>query len=478
MFDTDFNNDGKWNYQDWADYQAVYSEAIVCDTCDSIDVNNDGSLFDPLDIEAFYKEWARVPQNESGWTPIEIDPQAVCLFVDPVNGDNTNSGLKMDKPLKEADVATVYYRVGNPSASEYHSGRIERVAVLAFARGSSHPRLSLEFGGLQGNNGRVVITSYGDASLPRPVVRGISISAECRGNVWLIDLDIQGPGNGTPGTGVLLQGGQDNIRIEGCNIQGWQNGIGNTHPVTHWTVYRNTILDQWCDKAIGHSQGFGPSQVRYADVSENVFDRNGWAGRADQRTKFNHSVYGVSNSRDMDFKRNLVARSSNTGLQLRAWGMNAIDNVFIKNPANLTFGHDSTNPSVVPDGKATGNIIIGTVRNEPWMAGSALGINVCKGLEVENTTIVGLPGEVAPQIRIEPTPSSWGTNVSSFTVSNTEALNFGGIASYRSLSVDEHIEAVVSKQSLEELAHIDWDAFIENARQSRKGDWRWKGTVK
>lgn len=474
MFDTDFNNDQKWNYQDWADYQAVYSEAIVCDTCDSIDVNGDGSIYDPQDIEAFYKAWSRQPQNEEGWTPIEIDTQAVCLFIDPVNGDNTNSGLTFDKPLKEADVATVYYRVGNPTAAEYHSGRIERMAVIAFARGTTHARCSLEFGGRQ--IGGVVITSYGDASLPRPIVQGITLGAECRGNVWIIDLDIQGPGNGTAGTGVLLQGGQDNVRIEGCNIQGWQNGIGNTHPVTNWTIYRNTIVDQWCDKATGHSQGFGPSQCRNVEVIENVFDRNGWAGRADQRTKFNHSVYGVGNSHDMLFARNLIARSSNTGLQLRAKGQSAEANVFVRNPASLTFGHDSTSPSVVPDGRAIGNVIVGTVRNEGWMAGSALGINVCKGLQVTNTTIVGLPGEATPQIRIEPAPASWGANVSSFTVSNTKALNFGGINAFRPLSAQESIEVPVNSDDIAKWAHIDWDKFIEDARSSRKGDWKLKLT--
>ena len=471
----DFNRDNKWDYKDWYDFQAVYSEQFPSDGFDSIDVNGDGSFFDPADLELFYKMWSRQPANESGWTPIEIDPSAVCLFFNPSTGSNSNSGTSMDKPLKEWDVARVYQIVGSPSIDEYRSGSVKRNVVIAFAYGTVHAgRINLEYGGVDFHR-PVVITSYGDGSLGRPVVGGIGLQAECRGHVVISDIEVAGPDTGTTGAGILLQGGQEDVRIEGCYIHGWQNGVANTHPVTYFYIHRNVIADQWCQSALGHSQGFGPSQCQYVYVTENVFDQNGWAGKPEQRTKFNHSVYGVSNSRDMVFARNLVSRSSNTGLQLRANGQSAFDNVFYKNPANLTFGHDSTPPAVVPDGMAIGNIIVGTARNESWMAGSAIGINVCKGLRVTNTTIVGLPNEAQPNIRIEPTPASWGTNVSSFTVSGTKAMNLGTSAVFRTLGPNETIETPVNDPSLVRLSSIDWDALVSDARSGRRGDWRWSG---
>lgn len=469
----DFNGDQRWDYQDLADFESVFSEG-PCSTgaCGSIDFNGDGATFDPADLDAFLDSWLRLPPNEIGWTPIRMGPQTKTLYFS-ASGSNDNDGLTMVSTMRSWDLGRVYSSLGYPSDDEIRRDDVRKDAVLAFRRGDVFPgRINLDFGGVSESR-PLVITSYGDPALPPPVVRGITVGGGCRGHVLLVDLDIAPDRQPITEDGLRFQGGQRDVLIEGCVVRGWQNGISLAN-LDEFNVYRNVIIDQWMTPGVGHSQGIGVSQSTNGRVTANVLDQNGWAGRPDARTMYNHGGYWTATASEVTASSNLVSRSSNTGFQFRSRGQYAFDNVFVLNPANITFGHDETPTSRWPNGRASGNVVVGTVDDRSWHAGSGLGLNLCSGVEITNHMIVQLPGGPMPAIRFEPRRSVWQNLESSFDVSQVRVWPVANVDAFRTLTVTEVFDSPRVDPTLRELAEMPWEAMIEAARQGRKGSWQWR----
>jgi hypothetical protein len=133
---------------------------------------------------------------------------------------------------------------------------------------------------------------------------------------------------------------------------------GQAGRIRDFTMRRSIVTDAWSTD--GKAQGLYADEVDGFVHEENVFDHNGWnevvPGAAANISS--HGVYMSSDNSGVVVRRNNVADSSSHGVMARSGGI-IEDNVFLRNPINLTFGGGS--PTVHPggvEGHITGNVFL------------------------------------------------------------------------------------------------------------------------
>ncbi len=216
------------------------------------------------------------------------------------------------------------FRVSN--AAELASARSALVAGrpdhLLLRAGSTFPAIGkMRAGGREG--APLLIGRYGDGPNPVVLCHGGEGGIYWEGGTFT-DLAVQGVdfvnvdrAPSTTSTGIKLLCGGARWLLEGCSFTGFGDNIviqgpeGN--PIKGVTVRRCVIADSF--EGPGHSQGIYAEWIEGLNLSENVFDHNGWREGTPgaEETIFNHNVYLRQGVTRVVIDSNISANASATG---------------------------------------------------------------------------------------------------------------------------------------------------------------------
>ncbi|HET6248444.1 MAG TPA: PKD domain-containing protein [Tepidisphaeraceae bacterium] len=351
-----------------------------------------------------------VATDANGWTQVMPTPGVSRLiYVSSSTGSDANAGTSPSAPV--ASIAKAYSLIRNNEPD-----------WILFARGDTFAG-SFSYFGDSGISSQqpIVITNYGDPTLPRPVIDAGNTSAFRTGSsihdVYILGVSFTSSThnptspnfNDTGSYGFYDTGGSSDILIEDCQFSYFINDITFTDvsgPMSNITVRRNEILDAYSTS--GHAQGLYADTVTNLTITDNVFDHDGWnadvpGGGA---TIFNHDCYLHSSNVNCVVTGNVFADAGSFGLQARAGGI-VENNLFIGDPYGFAYGlvNGATTTAGGVSGTVSGNVVM-----EPridaangWGIGAMIG-NLAPGgnTVISNNIFSGEPGGNEPAIIFEP----------------------------------------------------------------------------
>ncbi len=284
--------------------------------------------------------------------------------------------------------------------------------------------------------GRMVVATYGDDSLDRPLLRtdptknGIfsvtnTWNPETVSHIGFIGLHLEPDGRGVDQnpTGIRWLAGGADILFEDMAVIGYKECAFSSGPKQDLALRRCIIADNWSTS--GHSQGIFVKEVDGLLVEECIFDHNGWSDTiADaDRSTYNHNMYLSTTNEGVVIRNNISVRASATGCQARSGG-DIIGNIFEGNPFGLNFGwtegvelpHDRGSIGMCLD-----NIVIDVENRGFGQWGIAIGnIGARQRTPFRDNLIVGRDNQLAGLIIS-------GTNnygIHSIEISNNVVYNF------------------------------------------------------
>lgn len=382
--DIDFNNDGVHDAKDMADLQAVYAGG-ECGTCDSLDVNHDGVVNDPADLDAFVRAEQGAPPRDlyrivtpaaewytPKWAVVPELPAGAMEFYVAPDGDDAGPGTQAQpfQTLERAGLA-VRARVGYDFQSADRI-RLQRGGYWDAPRGfgwcaDADPPCSGFGWGMSGKSEAepFVVYDYGDTAAPPPRVHTTGFSACCSGTsyLWLLNLHlvakpVDGADNRRAGVRVfgpsagglvfqrltiegfaggfqLESGGEGSkqigVTIRGCLVKDTHAATSNEVQADGTVVVRRT-----------HSSAVFASGNSGLRILWSVFDTSGWLPDSPRHyaTIFNHGYYGASSTTDALLAGNILYRSSAAGIQVRANRQSAVGNIDLQSATGIGGGHD------------------------------------------------------------------------------------------------------------------------------------------
>jgi hypothetical protein len=277
------------------------------------------------------------------WADLAPRAGASVYYVDPSHpsASDTGSCTSPSAPCRSEDAA---YR-------KVRAGSSDQVRI---ARGSVIPgRLGVSSGGTEPDDWRksgaspqapIVITSYGNADLPPPVITGgasmhfgasnwIISGIDFRGTVkilgncndWAIeDTEIRGAG----GTGLVVE-------AEGLGQGPYLNAIRNG-------VVRGFVIRDCYGGSASHSQGTYLQGVDGLLLEHGVLYQNGWdaaRGRDATATIYNQNAYVVSGSDRITLSNVWSIRPAAGAIQLRGKTSSAFECAVLGAPLGIGGGH-------------------------------------------------------------------------------------------------------------------------------------------
>lgn len=407
--DPDFNNDGVVNQKDVDDFLSVYSEGL-CSTgnCDSIDINGDGSLFDPDDQEAYLNRvrWGlpviapwRPPVDEFGAT---IIPQATwTILVSSSKGNDANDGIS-------APVRTIAraYAIAGFRSNVHILFRKGDVWDEPF-RGEYGP---WEKGGINQYE-PMVLSSYSDDGSPlnpKFTYRTPDSATEAgntikfqgdrfTGHIWIIGLDFE-PVEGTKShIAINVYAPRQGIVIEGCRFVGGSSAAVFDGTVSHGlnkTVFRRNYIGYTKDAGDGgHSGGCYIVNAEEFLFENNVLEHVGWGEVREEHNKFNQGVYvvaslGTFQERPFVAQNNLIIAPGHAGIQLRAGLTYAVFNEVRNAPIGISGGHAMAAANNPWKGNIANNTIVGWDAIPRASQGECIRVSRGDGAWVFNNTFV------------------------------------------------------------------------------------------
>jgi hypothetical protein len=357
-----------------------------------------------------------------GWTQVVKSADTREIFVSSSLGNDNNTGLTENDPIRTLSKAFYTVRDGMPDHVRLRRGDVWTGEQLANGYGAwdKHGRSASE---------PIVIYSYGNAEA-RPLIRAgqhgtvmlVMGNDVFNGNMNLIGLHFQanrrmvGDPNFTPdegATGLRWYGTGGNLLIEDCYFEGFTGNLSIESPltanapgspITNWVrnivIRRSVFADAYATNT-SHSQGLYFSMVDGLLVDECVVDHNGWSTTVPNRpsTIFNHNFYVQPNVTNAMIRNTISARAAATAVQCRGRKQDVFNVLAIDSPLSITAGHGSTR---MPDQAWTGtfsyNVTLGSrdigVNNSlPRGFGMAFGTSnggtLEKNIIAHNTTTVG-----------------------------------------------------------------------------------------
>ncbi len=280
--------------------------------------------------------------TEFAWTDLVPSPDTRKIYVSSSEGDDANSGLSPDDPVRTIAKGLTLMRNGYPDWLLLKGGDTFRETIVWNRNGRSpeEPCVLTSYD-VRRKDGRPVVA-------PGPDAMAIDISAHERNYVAFVGIDFMAPEEGTTKDGIRIVNdiGHD-ILIEDCLIDGFRNGL-NIQRGSKVRIRGNVIVDSAAPSG-GHSQGLFVYGTDDLLVEGNVFDHNGWRedGTADP-TIFNHNCYIRAAPGDPVVRPvvrdNIFARASSFGCTLSSDDPGGIidpvveDNLFIGNANGFVHG--------------------------------------------------------------------------------------------------------------------------------------------
>ena len=276
----------------------------------------------PVAAEVTAAPDATLPRDAAGWTIVAPAPDTRSVYVSSSAGDDDRDGLEPDRAVKTLAKGVALLRDGFPDR-------------LLLCRGDTWLEpLVLSKSGRSAEQ-RIVVSSYGDAALPRPTLRR---TAGTRGrvatkanNIAVIGLILAGDGTDAA---VGVQAGRHHVLFEDIDIRRWKMGVRingeEADPCHHVTVRRCVIAD---NTHLG-------MYIPYTDdllIEENVFDHNGTRDNVRH-----HNIYKSRGGNRHIYRGNILSRGANYGLKTRARSADytVTDNLFVHNQNGLSIRLD------------------------------------------------------------------------------------------------------------------------------------------
>lgn len=313
----------------------------------------------------------------SGWSDFLPSPDSRIIYVSSSQGNDSNSGLTPQTPVKSIGAGYSKLRDGYPD-------------WLMLRRGDTW--VNEGFGSnVWSKSGRseaepMRLSAYGsDPKRPRFLVSGDGfVCHHNRSNVAVTGIHFQSSNGGNDGMRIIMAYGE-NWLIEDCKIEGFQNnmnlqGFGTPGEIHNLRVRRSVIADA-ASAGGGHSQGIFAHNIKGLLIEECVIDRNGWSqdsnpNGAGYPTVFNHNMYITTYTTNAVVRGNIVCDASSHGVQLRCGGT-LEDNLFARNPLGILFGGGDPNPDTHTHG------ITGTVRNNVVIEGRDINSSNPRGFGID-----------------------------------------------------------------------------------------------
>lgn len=401
--DPDFNNDGVADARDTDSYLAAYSES-PCEVCDSIDINRDGSVFDPADTEAWLNSvrWGlpidmpwKPAVDEFGATIIPVAGREIRVSC---RGDDANDGITA--PVRTFARAESLLRF----RSDDHlliDGDCEYPEQLRGEYGS------WDKGGLSRERPMVIRWSGAGATLPRLTYRtpdtatspGSTIRLQgerFKGNLWIVGLEFA-PRDGFRGhVAIVVYAQTKGILVEGCRVVGG-NSIGNFDGVIPGgledvAIRRNYVGFTRSSGDGGHSGGLYVVRTEGMLVEHNVFEHVGWGDARDINSKFCQGVYSSQyetfQHRPLVIVNNLMDGPGAAGFQLRSGRTFAVFNDVRNAPLGITGGHAQNVPGKGWRGAIAHNTIRGFASIPLASQGVSIQASHGEGARIFNNTII------------------------------------------------------------------------------------------
>ncbi len=338
-----------------------------------------------------------------GWTQVIKSPDTREVFVSSSLGNDANSGLTQDQPVRSLLRGYQLLRDNMPDHMRLRRGDVWTNEVLG------------PYGvhGPWDKNGRsaaepMVIYYYGD-SPERPLLRtgqldrGVMIMGDgIQGNLSFIGLNFRAhtrvisdpdyvpndAGNNPP-CAIFIYGRGANFLIEDCKFDSYTGHMQFQVPIDQlpngWTlnditVRRCVMVDAYAG-ATTHSSAVFASNINGLTFDECIVDHNGWSETVPNRpsTIFNHNFYLVGTCTNVVVKNTITSRAAATGIQMRGQAMHAFNNLALKNPLGITAGHAQASwPSQGWTGSMKYNVILDAadvgVFGQPNFAARGFGI--------------------------------------------------------------------------------------------------------
>lgn len=193
-------------------------------------------------------------------------------------------------------------------------------------------------------------------------------------------------------SGITYLGDAQSVTVEDCVFEYFKFALvfqsnKDNGFASDIKLHRNLVLSSyghWDKKVAGHSSGIYAAYVDGLNITENLWDHNGWHPDVPgaKRTKFNHNLYLQDNCTfATEVRGNIITRASAHGLQLRSGG-NVVDNLFVQNPLAMFTGKF---PSTVKNNVVLHSIDMGPGDDEA--RGHGIEILPCLKAIVENNII-------------------------------------------------------------------------------------------
>lgn len=290
----------------------------------------------------------------SGWTEFTLHPDATIYYVSSSDGDDSNDGL-----TPETAFATINHGLTVIAGSDW----------LLMKRGDTfNEELSYWQNGISAEY-PTLFGAYGDLADPRPIIdppgsygmqlHGGTLGAPTKrparlDNVAFVSLhlynskhDPSSPNfnsSSSGGWGVSILRPGDNVLFEDVLSEyfgQWRLQADEVATLSNLTIRRSTIRNNWG----GRAQGIFQAWLENLTIEECLFDHNGWNEETNTLpTIFNHNLYLASEGLDTLVRRNIIARASSHGMQLRSEGV-AEQNIFLGN----SIGGFVSNNSITED---------------------------------------------------------------------------------------------------------------------------------
>lgn len=276
----------------------------------------------------------------SFWTQFVPSADTRLIFVSSEEGNDNNSGLNPNAPVKTLAKGYELLRDGYPDWMLLKRGDVWYESLPFWAKSG------------RAEDEKLVVGAYGD-STDRPQIRPDGSDTALRNHgeeriahVAFVGLHLEPhdrlADEGAPG--ISWKRESDDILFEDLYIAGFGNNI-NLQPWPQDNLLQNlrvngcVIVDSW--NTTSHSQGLFAAGITGLTIQNSVFDHNGWNLAAGaEPTIFNHNAYIQSSNTEVVSRNNYFLRGSATGIQMRAGGI-IENNVFYSNPVAFTIGSPS-----------------------------------------------------------------------------------------------------------------------------------------
>lgn len=371
--DADFNNDGvPGTQQDVDDFLSVFSEG-PCSTgnCDDIDINRDGSKFDPEDADIYVRRirWGyplvmpwRPLEDENGYLIIPpLHPDDREIRVSSSLGSDTNDGTSA--PVRTFVRAEALLRRGHADRLLLRCGDVFDEQLTGTQMEGK--RGSWDKGGLSRNR-PMVISYYVDQPgqpLPKIIWRNNnpddnSTTIRLQGDrfpgfLWFHGIEFEAPDNpNATHAAISVYARATDIVIDACRFVGG-NSLGNFDGIEPGGL-RNVVVSR-CYVGFTKPQGGAHAggayfvRVEGLDFYKNVLEHVGFDTVRDVNSKFSQGFYLGSNETALElpfvFHYNLIIEPAHAGLQLRAGLSYAVMNTVRFAPIGISGGHAMAAPN-------------------------------------------------------------------------------------------------------------------------------------